>query len=69
MLNAESFFLCNHARFEFGAAQGFGKGADVDEEPPDSSARTTDSLATDGKPQEGEMGSVWALQTARILLK
>ena len=46
LLNAKSFFLSKHARIEFGAAQGFGKGADVNEEPPEFSAMTTLSLAT-----------------------
>lgn len=46
LLNAKPFFLCDHTRIEFGPAQGFGRGADVDEEPPDFSPETTDPLAS-----------------------
>ena len=42
LLNAKSFFLSDYERIEFGPAQGFGKGADVDEESPDFSARTAE---------------------------
>lgn len=51
LLNAKDFFLTEHRKIEFGAAQGFGKGVEVDEEPPDFSAKAdgefeTKSLAT-----------------------
>ncbi|KAL9073377.1 MAG: hypothetical protein Q9161_002992 [Pseudevernia consocians] len=47
----KEFFLSNCIKIEFGTAQGFGKGADSDEEPPDFGAKAcgvfeTKSLAT-----------------------
>ena len=52
LLNAKEFFLSNHSKIEFGTAQGFGKGAEIDDEPPSFGAKTalgeyeTPSLAT-----------------------
>lgn len=51
-LNAKEFFLSKHNKIEFGTAEGFGKGAEVDEESPNFGAKTafgeyeTRSLAT-----------------------
>ena len=51
-MNAKEFFLSRHGKIEFGKAQGFGHGADIDEEPPELRAKTafgdfeTRSLAT-----------------------
>ena len=41
LLNAKDFFLTKHSKIEFGTAQGFGKGAEVDEEPPDLGAKAS----------------------------
>lgn len=52
MLRAKDFFLGNHSKIKFGTAEGFGKGAEIDEKPPDFGAKTaygqyeTPSLAT-----------------------
>ena len=51
LLNAKESFLSNRIKIEFGTAQGFGKGADIDEEPPDFGTKAcgvfeTKSLAT-----------------------
>ena len=40
LLNARAFFLGTHKKIEFGTAQGFGKGAVADEEPPNFGAKT-----------------------------
>lgn len=40
LLNAKAFFLSNHSKIRFGIAQGFGKGAESDEEPPTFGAKT-----------------------------
>ena len=40
LLNAKRFFLSDHTRIKFGTAQRFGKGAEIDEEPPNFGTKT-----------------------------
>ena len=48
LLNAKPLFLCRHNRINSRLLQGFGKGAEIDIEPPDFGSRTVDDrLETD----------------------
>ena len=47
LLNAKEFFLSTHNKIKFGTAEGFGKGAEIDEEPPNFGAKTASGVYED----------------------